>query len=200
MIGLVGGLLYLPSSVFLDTWAIPYLKVAHGMTAHAAARAVSLMFLGWIIASLASGFISDWIGNRRMPLLIAGMSSFVCSLVLLYVPGLSSAAVMAVMFLFGLCCGPHPLCFTLSKEMCAAEIAGTGISFANFIIMMGGFVFQPVVGKLLDVMRGGRVLDGHPLYTVSDFHWALLIMPVGLIVAYLLTLTIKDTYHSAVDN
>lgn len=199
LIGLVGALLYLPSSVFLDTWAIPYLKVAHGLSPKQAAHAVSLMFFGWIISSLSSGFISDWIGNRRMPLLLSGATAFCCSIVLLYAPGLSVSMIMIVMFCFGVCCGPHPLCFTLSKENSVAEVAGTSISFVNFIIMMGGFVFQPVVGKLLDVARAGRMLDGRPLYLASDFHSALLVMPIGLLLSFVLIFFIKETYHSAVD-
>ena len=102
---------------------------------------------------------------------------------------------MVLMFFFGVGCGPHPLCFTLAKENFPIVIAGTAISFANFLIMMGGFVFQPIVGRILDYLRAGRMLDGHPLYTPHDYQVALVVVPVALLLSLLLSFLIKDTYH-----
>jgi len=45
--GLVGCLIYLPTSVFAELWGIPYLKVAYHFTGIQAASVISMIFLGW---------------------------------------------------------------------------------------------------------------------------------------------------------
>ena len=198
-IGIIGALLYMPSSVFLDVWAIPYLETAHGFTAVQAAYGVTIMLFGWIFSSIATGAISDVVGNRKIFLVVAAFISFSLSLVLLYVDNLSIITVFTLLFLFGVSCGPHPLCFTLSKESNPQKISGTAVAFANFIIMMGGFIFQPVVGKLLDMFWAGTLHNGIRVYSPHNYTLSLTLIPAGLFIALLLSLRIKDTYHTAVD-
>ncbi|MCH9769932.1 MAG: MFS transporter [Gammaproteobacteria bacterium] len=196
IIGIVGFLLYLPSSVFLDVWAIPYLHYAHGMTPAQAAFGVSLMLGGWIGSSFLSCALSDIFGTRRTPLVIASFTATVVAMLVLYAH-LPVTLLYACLFLFGLCCGPHPLCFTLSKENNDHKVSGTAISFANFIIMMGGFIFQPVVGSILDLLWDGKLEHGIRYYSSFDYNIALSILPIGLCIAALLTLFIKETYNNA---
>lgn len=194
LIGFIGAFLYLPSSVFLDTWALPYLRVARHLSASHAAYCVSLMFSGWICASILSGYLTEALGNRKWLLVGASTLSLSMALIIFYVPHLNMSLLMILMFVFGVGCGPHPLCFTLAKENFPIAIAGTAISFANFVIMMGGFIFQPIVGHFLDRLRHGRTLHGHPFYTPHDFKLALVIIPIALLLSLLLSLFVKDTY------
>ncbi len=198
IIGLVGALLYMPASVFLDVWAIPYLETVHEFTANQAADGVSVMLAGWIISTVFTGFISDKLGTRKAPLLVATLGATIVSTTIIFVAGLSVNTVFVLLFLLGVFCGPHPLCFTLSKENNDSTISGTAVSFANFMIMMGGFVFQPVVGKLLDLGWTGGMANGIRIYSPEDFMWALGVLPVGLLIAFLATLKIKETYVHAV--
>ncbi len=193
LIGIIGALLYLPSSVFLDAWAIPYLKAVYHLTPEQAAWGFSIMLTGWICSSFLTGALSDIFGTRKIPLVIATFSAAIIASIILYVQ-LSTAALYVLLLIFGIMCGPHPLCFTLSKENNANKISGTALSFANFLIMMGGFIFQPVVGKLLDIEWSGGIANGVHIYTSSDYTAALSIIPVGLIIAGVLSLMIKETY------
>lgn len=195
LIGIVGSLMYLPSSVFLDVWAIPYLKTVHNLTAEQAALAVSIMLTGWIVSSFCSGALSDIFGTRKAPLLIGGILASIVACILLYVANIPLYVIYGLLFLFGVCCGPHPLCFTLSKENNPHEISGTTVAFANFLIMMGGFIFQPIVGDILDFLWDGRIEQGLRIYTAQNYTMALSIIPIGLILSIGLTLFIKDTYR-----
>jgi len=200
IIGLVGSLLYLPSSVFLDLWAIPYLERVFHLSPHDAAMGVSIMLVGWILSSFATGALSDLLGNRKMPLVIAAFGAAITSTFILYVPNIPIQALYILLFMLGVFCGPHPLCFTLSKENYRQKISGTAIAFANFIIMMGGFIFQPVVGKVLDWTWSGLIENGIRIYTPENYMVALSVIPIGLLFAGILSLGIKDTYHRAVDH
>jgi sugar phosphate permease len=198
LIGIVGSLMYLPSSVFLDVWAIPYLKTVHGLSAEQAALGVSIMLTGWIVSSFGSGALSDIFGTRKAPILIASVLASVVACVLLYTHGLPVYMIYTLLFLFGICCGPHPLCFTLSKENNPHEISGTTVAFANFLIMMGGFIFQPVVGNILDFLWDGSMDQGIRIYSAQNYTTALSLIPIGLFLSIILTLFIKETYHRAI--
>ncbi|QTS83957.1 MFS transporter [Coxiella endosymbiont of Amblyomma nuttalli] len=193
--GIVGALLYLPSSVFLDLWAIPYLRCVHHLTRERAAWGASTMLMGWILSSFVSSALSDVFRTRRMPLLIGCLLATIVSSTILFWYGVSIYFLYPLLFIFGLCCGPHPLCFTLSKENNPHRVSGTAIAFTNFVIMMGGFVFQPIVGGILDCLWDGRLENGIRIYKAHHYIIALSIIPIGLFIASIITLFIKETYQ-----
>ena len=112
---------------------------------------------------------------------------------LVFVSGLSAVEVYCVMFLFGVSCGPHPLCFTMAKENFPVQVAGTAISFANCLVMMGGFLFQPLVGSLIQWHHKVSSIAAHASYTAKDYHFALSFMPLVLLLSFCMTFFLKET-------
>ena len=196
LIGLVGAFLYIPSSVFLDSWAVPYLMHVKGLTLKESTAAGSVMLSGWIFSSLFTGILSDYMGNRVKPLIWASVISLILSCILLYGPDISYSSLLIVMFFFGMGCGPHPLCFILAKENFPVQVAGTAISFANCLIMLGGFVFQPLLGYILEFLQTEPVKG--LAYSVDVYQKAMLIMPIALLISIFLVWMIKDTYKKKV--
>lgn len=194
LIGLVGALLYLPSSVFVDAWAIPFLKTARHFTRGEAALGASLTLAGWIISSFAAGYLSDRFQTRKIPLMIAAIGATIICSIIIFFPVQNHDVILGLLFMLGIFCGPHPLCFSLSKENCPHEISGTAVAFANFVIMSGGMILQPLVGIVLAHLSGSTAPDVTAVYSNWDFSVALSIIPVGLIVAYFATLFIQETY------
>jgi len=100
-------------------------------------------------------------------------------------------------FMTGFCCGAHPLCFALGKEINSPDIAGTAVAATNMLIMSGGAIFQPLVGKLLDWHAGASLGKGVlPVYTIADFNFALSVVPLGVVVGIILSLFIRETRPS----
>ncbi|EKD77710.1 MAG: hypothetical protein ACD_42C00218G0002 [uncultured bacterium] len=194
LIGLVGALLYLPSSVFIDAWAIPFLKTARHFSRTDAAFGASLTLAGWIISSFTAGYLSDRFETRRIPLLIATLGAAVVSACILFLPVMNHDVMYGLLFMLGIFCGPHPLCFSLSKENCPHEISATAVSFANFVIMIGGMIMQPAVGGFLGLLSNTTTKTVNAVYSNWDFSIALSIIPIGLIIAYFVTLFIKETF------
>jgi MFS family permease len=195
LIGLIGCLFYLPASVFLDLWGIPYLKTVYQLTPTQAASVVSMTFVGWIIAGPSIGALSDRIKRRRLPLIISAVMAAVLLSAVFYVPGISLTTLYVLFFFIGIFCGAHPLCFALGKENNPNAISGTAVAVTNTLIMLGGVVFQPVVGKLLDWHTSNVVQMGDvPAYTPGDYTYALSIVPIGLIIAIGLTFFLKETH------
>lgn len=199
LIGLIGCLFYLPASVFLDLWGIPYLQAVYQLTPEDAASAISWTFVGWIIAGPTIGALSDRIKQRRLPLIISAFMSTIFLSAIFYVPGMSLYLLYFLFFLVGIFCGAHPLCFALGKENCPNEISGTAVAVTNTLIMLGGMVFQPVVGKLLDSHSASVVMqNGIRVYSASDYNYALTLIPIGLILSIILSFFLKETYCESV--
>lgn len=195
LIGLIGCLFYLPASVFLDLWGIPYLRAVYQLTPEDAATAVSWVFVGWIISGPTIGWLSDRIKRRRAPLLVSAIMSTILMSTIFYLPGIPFVVLNVLFFFVGIFCGAHPLCFALGKENSPNEISGTAVAVTNTLIMLGGMVFQPIVGRLLDKHAINVVIDnGIPIYTASDYTYALSIVPLGLTLAILLTFFLKETH------
>lgn len=195
LIGLIGCLFYLPASVFLDLWGIPFLKSVYHLSAEEAASSVSWVFVGWIISGPSIGAISDKIKRRRSPLLISAVMSTMLLSIVFYVPGLSLLTLNVIFFFVGIFCGAHPLCFALGKENSPLQFSGTAVAVTNSLIMLGGMIFQPAVGKLLDSHAVNVVFqDGMPMYTANDYTYALSVVPIGLMISIILTFFLKETY------
>ncbi len=194
IIGLVSCLTYLPASVFLDLWGIPYLKAAHHLTPEQAAYVSSMAFMGWILSGPTIGALSDKIKRRRPPLIICSIFGTSLLTIIFYLPGLSFSNLATLFFILGFSCGAHPICFALGKENNSIQISGTAVAVTNMLTMVGGAVFQPLVGKLLDWHAMGEMIAGTPVYSAADYTFALSIMPVCVGVGSFLCFFLKETY------
>ena len=69
------------------------------------------------------------------------------------------------------------------------------VAVTNMLIMAGGAIFQPVVGKLLDLHTNSALdVNGLPIYSSSDYTFALSIIPIGVAIGLVLALFLKETY------
>jgi len=193
LIGLVGFLLYLSLSAFAELWAVPYLEQAHGFTRMQAATATSVIFLGWAVGSPFWGWFSDYLQLRRLPMILSAVGALIVTVILLYVPGLSPTLIYALLFLSGVLCGVQILVFAMAREATSLKIAGTTIGLINMLVMVGGNVFQPVVGKLLDMHWTNTLVNGTRIYSADAYMHALSVLPLGIIAAIVILLFIKET-------
>jgi sugar phosphate permease len=194
LVGVVGLLLYLPASAFLDLWGIPYLETAYHLTSEKAAMMIFFVYFGWILSAPLIGALSDKIRLRCLPLLITSIFSTIFSVMIFYIPGLPFFLLYLLLFLFGVTCSSHPLVFSLSREKNPDQISGTATAATNFFIMLGGVLFQPFMGKVLDWHWNGKIVDSVRIYTLSDYKFALTIVPIGLFLSCILILFIKETH------
>lgn len=194
LVGIIGGVLYLPSIVFLDVYGISYFQAAHHITAQQAANVSALTFLGWIIGGPMIGIISDKMKRRRLPLFLSSAITALLLYVIFYYPDLTLSQLSVIAFIAGICCGSHPLCFALGKENNAPHLAGTAVAVTNMFVMLGGMIFPPLVGKLLDLHASGTAIHGLQAYSASDYTFALNIIPSGIVLGTILCLFLKETY------
>ena len=193
LVGSVGFLMYTSLSAFAELWGIPYLEQAHGFSKTTAAYANSIVFLGWAFGSPAWGWFSDHIQKRCLPIIIGAICSLIFVTILLYVPHLSSFWIYAALFFFGFFSSVQILIFAICHEASKIKAAGTAIALTNMIVMIGGNVFQPIIGKLLDWEWTGKMLNGAHVYPPHAYHVALSLLPVCIVGACFIMYFVRET-------
>ena len=192
LIGFVGACLYTSLSVFGELWGKSYLEQAHHLTKVEAARTISAMFLGWAVGAPIAGYFSDRTGRRVLPLVIGAVLGLVCISLVLYYPGLSYTALNILLFLYGVFSATEIIVFIMAKENTGAQLSGTVFAAVNMIVTLGGVIFQPLVGKLLDSFGDSHIVGGEHIYTVMDYQLALSILPISLLLVTILAFFMKD--------
>jgi MFS family permease len=196
LIGIIGCLLYLPASGLQDSVLKEYLTTVYNITPFQAANVSILLSAGWIISGPIIGAFSDRIRRRCLPLTVTGFFAAVLLCITFFAPHLLTLWSLYTIFFFtGFCCGAHPLCFPLGKENNPIQISGTAIAVTNMLIMTGGAICQPIVGKLLDYHTTSPIgPNGLPVYSASDYTFALSVIPIGVAVGIFLSIFLKETY------
>ena len=150
------------------------------------------MFLGWAVGAPLSGYFSDRSGRRVLPLVVGAFMSLICISTVLYMPGLSYFALNVLMFFYGLFSATEIIIFVMAKENSGAQLSGTVFAVANMIVTLGGVIFQPLVGSLLDTFSNGQLVHGEHVYAVIDYQLALSVLPASLLLVMVAAFFLKD--------
>jgi len=183
--GLIGAALFTPTTIFAGMWAVPYLIHIKHLPETTAAIASSATFLGWVIGSPLMGIWSDSIQRRNLPLYVGSSLCVIVSLVLLYTNISNPYLIMLLMLLLGVFSSAEILVFAISHDITPLVFTGTGVALTNMLVMCGGFL-QPLVGCLLKA-------TAH-LPMISQYHFALSIVPICFVSALIACFFLKETY------
>lgn len=194
LIAIYGGLMYMPTPIFCGLWGVPYLMSKMDITKSFAAHLVSMIFLGWAIASPLWGIYSTRTGLRKPSLYIAAFGTLFTSLLFLYVPGLPWWIMGILLFAFGIFSSAFLPSYAMIREVSSKRAVATSLSFMNMMNMLGIALFQPVIGFFLDKTWKGDFLNNVRYYDMHSWQIALSIIPLGILVALSLLPFVKETY------
>lgn len=192
--GIIGCLLYLPSSGFAENWEKPYLIAAHNFSSGQAATAVSIVFLGFTLGGPIFGHISDKIGRRKLPMMLGGILAAIFISIVLYVPGLSVNTIFVLLFLFGMSYGAEVLVFPIGRELSSRKVAATAVAVTNMLVMVSGSLLTPLVGIILDYLWNGIIVNKEHVYTAANYTAALTMLPIACIIGAFLVAFLRETY------
>jgi len=192
--GLYTSLMNLPVFLLGAIWGIPYLEQVHHVTHIQASYATSLFFVGVIFGSLAYGKFSDTIGRRILPMVLGAVISLITMLVLIYVPNLSLNTLLFLFFAIGFVTSSQVLSYPTLAELNPRSLTSTAISVDSVTIMTSGLLCQPFFGWLLELNWDHKVIDGVSIYSAHDYQLAMLMMPISIVVALVITFFMRETY------
>lgn len=177
------GLAFSPLAVFAGLWGDSFLQTAYHITKPSAAALTSLSFLGLAIGAPVLGWWSDRSGKRFGVMVFGMLLSIVTLIVALYLPNIPRWVEGAALFFFGIGTGAFMLVFAVGKEINSLAMTATVIAFINTGDALIGTFTEPFIGKLLDVFGHGKMLRGVRYFGIRDYHDALIVLPVYLLIA-----------------
>lgn len=179
---------------FAGLWGVPYLTATAGVDQATAASITSTLFIGWGVGAPLFGWFSDRIGRRRLPF-IAGLVMVTVSMAaLVYVPGMSVAAIASLCFLCGFGGSSQIVGFAAAREHNAIALSGTAIGLVNGMVTGAGALYQPLLGWLLDLAWDGQMASGARIYDAAAYRFAFGVLVGGAFVGLLCTLAMRETY------
>ncbi|MDH3232278.1 MAG: MFS transporter [Alphaproteobacteria bacterium] len=193
-IAFFSGLIASPMLAFGALWGVPYAQTRFGVERPAAAFATSTLLLGFVVGGPLCGWLSDRIGRRKVPLVLGASLGGVAITAALYLPGVSFEAYHFLLFVTGFASTGMVVAYALTREHNAGGGTGAALGLVNMAAVMGGAVFQPVVGLLLDLQWGGTLKGGARVYDLAAYDNALLTMPALYLAALFFAFVIRETW------
>lgn len=193
---MIASLMYLPVCAFAELWAVPYFMQKYDVGNEQASISSATVFLGVAIGSVLMAFIANKIRNYVKTIKLSAIFCCLLFLILLF-SSLPIYLSIAILFFIGLLTGAQPICFTCAKINASPELSGTTLALTNCIVMLIGSIFQPFLGYLLDLCWNNKLdTTGNRIYDIVCYNHAILIIPIGLFIAYILSIFVKDKYVS----
>lgn len=196
LIGLYSLMMFLPLCVFAELWGTPYLMQRFGISNEIASYGGIMVLIGYAAGCSVSAKLSDYWQSRCKVMSLSVTWTFIGFAIVLYAPGLSFYAVLAAMFLSGVASGFSILYFTAVQENNPRKYSATSVGFTNALCMTSGFIFQPLLGKLIDYSWDGNFSpDGAPLYALKDYQFAFTAVLFAFLLGRVLMFFVKETYR-----
>ncbi len=192
-ISIYSGLAFAPISAFGGLWGVPYLMEVYHLDKTVIASLTSLIFIGFAIGSPIAGWLSDYIQRRKVIMASGTILSLVAILLVLYVP-LTTVLLGIMLFAMGFFTGFFFVSFAHMREMNNPLLSATSIGFINMFNAMCGAFSEPLIGKLLDMGWTHLTRNGIRIFSLHDYHIALLTLPLCLIVSLVALLITKETH------
>lgn len=188
------GLAFSPVAVFGGLWGNPFLEITHHLTRTGAASLISLIFFGLAFGGPIFGWLSDYVFKKRITVMFIGtLVSLVSIIVVIYMNLIPLWLVGILLFTFGFSTGAFMLSFAVGKEINKLSLVATVIALINSGDAILGSITEPLIGKFLDLGWEGQIVDGVHYFSSHNYHCALLLIPIYLIIALILLLFIQES-------
>jgi len=180
---------------FGGLWGGPYLMQVYGYSKAQSGQILSMLAIGMIIGSpLLSYFSNTVLRSRKLAVIISSVIVF-C----LVIPLTFFTAKIPLIGHYIICLGLGMFSsaivvigFTTNKELFPVQMAGTATGLINLFPFLGGAVFQPVLGYVLE--KQGRIEGA---FTLEGYQQAFLVLFVCSVIALIASFFFKETLQKA---
>lgn len=188
------GFAFAPVMVFGGLWGVSFIAEAFTLSHNVSAQMVSLIFIGFAIGAPVFGWLSDYLGRRRIVMVWGTVVAMIAITAVVYMPGISVYMLGCLLLIFGFSISSFLLCFTMIREINVPLLAATAIGFMNAFDALLGAFSDPLTGKFLDLGWDGKIVEGARVFSVSSYKAAFVTLPAYLIISLLTLLKIKETH------
>lgn len=192
--GFVGCFLYLSLSLFGELWGPKYLQVSHGLTSAQATAMVTAIFLGWAIGTPIIGYASTTMQRTIRIMIVAALVTALMSALIIAFPQWHGVILYVALFIFAFASSAESMIFAVACEAVDEASAATALAITNMLVMVGGIVFQPLFGKILDMHWEGVMSNGVKVYSAHAYDIALSAIPITAFISAILLMVMLKIY------
>jgi MFS family permease len=175
---------------FADVWGVSYFVLSYGIAKNDAAALLSYIFFGMLFGGPILAFFAKKIKNYNI-IFICGIGIALIFFTIISNKFSNQILFAILFFLTGIMCCYQVIVFAAGSELVSAKNLGICIAFLNSINMLGGSFFHTCIGKTLDLVWSGTLnSDGLKVYEVSDYQYALSIIPICSLIGGVIALII----------
>ncbi len=186
-------------AVFGAMMGIAYLKKRMLIGAEPAALVNSFLFFGAIVGGPVLGAISDKTGQRLKPMKIGAVLSLIVAVMAFYLP-VPFSMMLVLFFLLGFFTSSQVISYALVAENSPPAITATAVGVISILTQGGYFLYQNLFTLLLEHFNGtGAETAATQDYSLAAYQQASIILPIGLFVALMVILNLKDKPHRSKD-
>lgn len=193
ILAIYGMLMYLPITVIGVVWGVSFIRTTYQISDATAATIVSTMFFGAAIGSPFFAYFSDITKNRRLPMFCGSFVTTIVwfSIIVFHVP---YYLLYLLFFIGGFAYTAKSLSFASICETMPLKMSGVSIAFVNAVVMSTGTIFLPIIGTLIDYHSNEYQALKVPYYNSEDYRFALVIVPISLLISFLIVFFMKETH------
>ncbi len=173
---------------FAGVWGVSYLRTVYNFHNVQASGYITYLVTGAAFGYLITGYISDKMKSRKIPLLTFGILTNIIWFIMLYYNNgyLSLPLLKMMMILLGIFTTCFSVSWALGKEVNNPQYSGIAMSVINTGAFAGGALVPVLIGFIFDSYKG--ILSGIELYR-AGFIPCLVINAVALMASFL----VKET-------
>ncbi|MDX1901485.1 MAG: MFS transporter [Gammaproteobacteria bacterium] len=199
------GLLYAPTAAFGEQWGVCFISTAHHISTTQAAAEVGTLFIGLAIGCPTLGWLSDRLGKRLLIMRISAVACLFLMTAILYSTHnantiLPEHAYTLVLFLYGFFNSGIVPSYALASEVNPRRLTGIALGVTNMASVIIGAIFIPLIGWIMDHLWNGLRENGAPVYSLSNFEYAFILLPACFVIALIISFTLRETHCKHVRN
>ena len=106
----------------------------------------------------------------------------------------STSTLSALFFLLGLLASAQVISYPTIAESNSLTITSTAMSTVAIFLNVVSFIAQPLFGWLIHLSWDGTKVNNIPVYSASNFHLAMVLLPLAFIISLLIAFKVRETY------
>jgi MFS family permease len=184
--GLIGGMLFLPTTVGAMTWGVSFLEHAWHVDYAQAVDRAAMVAMGWVFGCPILGYIADRIG-RRKPVIFAGSALMLVATVAIYYLPPETFPPYVLAFLLGFGSGAAMIPYSTIKEVNPDHAKGSATGAMNFMVFVLSALLGPVYGWWLQKLANGGPL-GQEVFSKAGSVYV-----IAIVLAVIATVFLRET-------
>jgi predicted MFS family arabinose efflux permease len=191
LIGFYGMAIYSPISVLADFWGVNFLENVHSMSKLEASSLNTLISAGFAVGGCIVGLVYNLFKRENIFFFLVGIFTSI----LIYFVIWTNINLCMLLFLLGLIGSGECMIFSSAVSRVRTSAAGATSGFINMFTMLGGSIFQPLVGFTMDSQWTGATNNGLRIYETNSYKYSMSVILVILITSAILGLFIRKSNY-----